>query len=116
MRIGGAFACLLDLDPKDVAVTLYDGFKEATDSTTDNDPLLKKRWSWAFMMALRDHLPTKKSCQDLNGIPSPQQRENNPLNKLVKAALKTKKQKTLEYEIKRLELDHKHNNKHNLFI
>ena len=36
-------------------------------------------------------------------------------NKVVKAAVKAQKQKALECKIKQLELDHKHNNSHNLF-
>ena len=36
-------------------------------------------------------------------------------NKVVKAAVKSQKEKALECKIKQLELDHKHNNSHNLF-
>ena len=34
VKLGGAFAQLLDLDPQDVE-TMYDGFKEATNSATE---------------------------------------------------------------------------------
>ena len=42
VKLGGAFAPLLDLDPEDVE-TMYDGFKEATNSTTERTVGFKRR-------------------------------------------------------------------------
>ena len=60
VKLGGAFAPLLDLDPEDVE-TMYDGFKEATNSTTERTVGFKGSRGPATVY--RGGLRTKTSCQ-----------------------------------------------------
>ena len=118
VKLGGAFAPLLDLDPEDVE-TMYDGFKEATNSTTERTVGFKRRNEVEGLPRCIEEACEQRRRARIEMVSNPLSAEKRALyqsaNKVVKAAVKAQKQNALECKIKQLELDHKHNNSHNLF-
>ena len=117
VKLGGAFAPLLDLDAEDVE-TMYNGFKEATNSTTERTVVFQKREEVEGLPRSIEEACEQRRRARIKMVSNPLRAEKRALykaaNKVVKAAMKAPKQKALECKIKQLELDHKHNS-HNLF-
>jgi len=118
VKLGGAFAPLIDLENKDIEV-LYSAFKEATNNITEEIAGHKRRKHV-------DGLPqsVEKACEERRHaraemLNNPQSKEKKllykQLNKSVKHAVKMQKNCSLEKKIEQLELDFKQNNSHNLF-
>ncbi len=118
IQLGGAFAPLIDMETDDVE-TLYNAFKEATNSTTERVAGFKKRKEVKGLSPSVEEACEQRRQARSDMIAHPHNEEKKilykTLNKAVKTATKAQKNHTLENKITQLELDYKQNNSHNLF-